>query len=223
MPPTTARLAALLSAHLLLAACGLLPQPPLPVGVKAFPLEIGPVDDKLMLCRSHHLEKKEADKCLDLADYATPLKRDQLQHALLGMATYRCHLFKMRLYGMTQVDLLAGSFGDLSSAAATVLSHDFDAAVANAVATVSGSVGTSFESYFRDTKIELAISGIELARTRIFKQISDKKKKPIEDYPVTRAYNDALRYHNVCNLPEGLSATSGAVKEATSAVNRPSS
>ena len=193
----------------------------MPIGVESFPLRIGPVDDALMLCRPHHLKKADANKCLDLSEITTPEQRNHLQHGLLGMATYHCHRFKMKLYGVTKVDLFADSFADLSSAAATVLSHDFDAAVATAVSTVSDSIGGNFGSYFRDSKIEIAMSGIELARTRIFKQITDNKQKPLAAYPVTRAYNDALRYHNVCNLPEGLSASSGAVKAATTAVNRP--
>ena len=220
MPRTIVLLAALFATFISVTGCALIKGPPFPVGVKPFPLEIGAVDKKLVLCRSHHLKKGETAKCLDLADYDTPFKRDQLQHALLGMATYKCHIFKMKLYGMTQVGLFADSFADLGSAAATVLSHDFDSAVANAVATVTDSVGGNFDGYFRDSKIELAISGIELARTRIFKQISDEKTKRLEDYPVTRAYNDALRYHNACNLPEGLSVTSGAVKAATRDVNK---
>ena len=216
----TLLLVALVVVSFFTSGCALIGLRPLPIGVEPFPLQIGPVDDALMLCRTHHLKKGEADKCLDLTSYTTPEQRDHLQHALLSMATYNCHIFKMKLYGVTKVDLFANSFADLSSAAATVLSHDYDAAVANAVSTVSGSIGSNFSNYFRDSKIEIAISGIELARTRIFKQIAGNKKKPLADYPVTRAFNDALRYHNICNLPEGLGASSGAVKAATTAVNQ---
>ena len=35
------------------------------------------------------------------------------------------------------------------------------------------------------------------------------------DYPVGRAINDALRYHGVCTLADGLSEAGGAVEAAT--------
>ena len=213
---------ALIVASLIISSCTLIGwRPLLPIGVEPFPLQLGLISGELMLCRAHHLKNGDAEKCLDPAMYTTPEQRDQLQHALLSMATYNCHLFKMRLYGVTKVDLFANSFANLSSAAATVLSHDFDAAVANAVGTVSNSVGSNFSSYFDESRLEIALAGIELSRTRIFKQIDGNKEKPLTEYPVTRAYNDALRYHNVCNLPEGRGASSGAVKAATADVNKP--
>lgn len=147
--------------------------------------------------------------------------RNELQHMLMGSATQACHEFKRKLYSMTKGGMVFGAVSQLSSAASGLLGGGKDPAIAAAAGTVAGGIGADFDGYFRETKLAIALSGVELARTRIFKQVKDQEGKSVEEYPVARAVNDAFRYHNVCTLAEGLSESAGAVEAATEKVNRP--
>ena len=67
-------------------------------------------------------------------------------------------------------------------------------------------------------QLETALLGIEIARTRIFLKILAEQKNNLLDYPLGRAVNDALRYHSVCNLTEGISEASRALSEELAGV-----
>ena len=54
------------------------------------------------------------------------------------------------------------------------------------------------------------MSGIEHARTRVFKKTLNDVTKDLKEYPVARAVNDAFRYHSVCTLTDGLVEASRA-------------
>ena len=65
------------------------------------------------------------------------------------------------------------------------------------------------DSYAQD--LESALLGVEIARTRIFKSILKGQQKNLLKYPLSRAVNDAMRYHSVCNLAEGKAESSRAL------------
>ena len=67
------------------------------------------------------------------------------------------------------------------------------------------------DGYLDADKIEIALLGIELARTDIFKKVLESANEDLSEYPVNRAINDAMRYHGVCNLQDGLSTSADAV------------
>ena len=59
--------------------------------------------------------------------------------------------------------------------------------------------------------LENAQLGIELARTRIFRNILNGQGSSLINYPLSRAVNDAMRYHGVCNRSDGASESSRAL------------
>ena len=103
--------------------------------------------------------------------------RNELQHMLMGSATQACHKFKRKLYSMTKGGMLFGAASQLSSAASGLLRIERSARIAASAGTVTGAVGGEFDGYFRESKMAIALAGIELARTRIFKQVKDQKDK----------------------------------------------
>ena len=66
------------------------------------------------------------------------------------------------------------------------------------------------------------LQGIEIARTRIFQQILGSQGEDLITYPLSRAVNDALRYHAVCNIAEGEAESSRATSEAALTGGEPS-
>ncbi len=69
--------------------------------------------------------------------------------------------------------------------------------------------------------LKAALDGIEIGRTRIYKQILKGRKKSLLDYPVARAVNDAFRYHSICNLSEGRSEVDNALNEKLEETRNP--
>lgn len=186
----------------------------MPIGVGTFPKHLKVNGGRIELC-----DLESAANCEDVTGL-NRLQRNELQHALLTMATAECHEFKMKLYGWTRVGIFSGAISHLSSAAATVTGHDVTSRALSGIGSASGGIGSDLDGYFRQSRLSIALSGIELERTRIFKQIDGKRDTSVEEYPVSRAVNDALRYHQVCNLPDGISASGDAVEDATEDAGR---
>lgn len=149
-------------------------------------------------------------------DGMTKDARNELQHELLGAATQACHRYKNKLYSMTKGGMLFGALSQVSSAASGLLRVERSANIAASAGTVAGGLGGDFDGYFQDSRLEVALSGIELARTRIFKQLRKNRNKPVPDYPVSQAVNDAFRYNNVCAFSEGLRESNEAVQSVIS-------
>ena len=186
----------------------------MPIGVPPFPKVMALDDAAIRLCDRAQTSGVAAD-CLDLADYSEKERRNQLQHSLLAIATDVCHAYKMRLYGWTRFGLFSGAVSHLTGAASAITGHKATSRTLVGIGTATGAIGGDFDSYFRQSRLSIALSGIELGRTRVFKQIAREQRKDIDQYPVAQAVNDALRYHQVCNLPEGLSESASAVESAT--------
>ena len=188
----------------------------MPVGVGAFPKTIDIADGRSVVC-DRAVEGRTgvgADRrCEDVTDY-TEGQRNQLQHVLLGIATQECHDFKSRLYGWTRFGIASGGVAHLMTSASAVSTHVPTSQLMAGVASLSTAVDGDVGAYFRESKLSVALGGIEIARTRIFRQIKDKKGESVLEYPVSRAFNDALRYHGVCTLPEGISESASAVEDA---------
>ena len=189
----------------------------MPVGVGAFPKTIDIADGRSVVCDRAAKERTRIDtgssQCEDVTEY-TVGQRNQLQHALLGIATQECQDFKSRLYGWTRSGIATGGVSHLMTGASAVATHAPTSQLMAGVGTFSAAIGADIDSYFRESKLAVALGGIEIARTRIFRQIKDKKGASLLDYPVSRAFNDALRYHGVCTLPEGISESASAVEDA---------
>ena len=193
------------SVGMIISAC----QSSMPIGVGPFPKYLDIKEETLELC-----DRDSDDNCADVTSYDKE-KRNLLQHTLLSIATAECHNFKMKLYGWTRVGIFSGAISHISGAAATVTGHDVASRALSGLGSASGGIGSDIDGYFRQSRISIALAGIELERTRIFKQMADKQDSSTENYPVSRAVHDVLRYHQVCNLPDGLGASSDAVEDAT--------
>ena len=188
----------------------------MPVGVGPFPKTIDIADGRSVVCDRAGKERTGRGvnrQCEDVTDY-TEGQRNRLQHVLLGIATDECQDFKGRVYGWTRFGIASGGISHLMAGASAVSTHIPTSQLMAGVGSLSTAIGGDVGAYFRESKLAVALGGIEIARTRIFRQIKDKKGASLVDYPVSRAFNDALRYHGVCTLPEGISESASAVEEA---------
>ena len=203
--------------------CTLLPAP---VAVDPFPMEWVAVDGDLEFCQRvgkrprRNQNKVNSARCIDTGGITTIEQRNDLQHRLMGMATQLCLDFRTKLYGETKRPIYLRAAGSLAGvASATLIPHDMTAEAVGSAGHVVGSVAGDLDGYFRETKMNIALSGVELARTRLFKQIVRSRRDDLETYPVGRAINDAMRYHGVCTLADGLSESAGAVEAATASAS----
>ena len=139
--------------------------------------------------------------------------RNEVQHAILGLATSRCNEFKQSLAARARGQSLGSdSLALLLSAGAAFAGGE---KLTKGLAAGAGAA-TGFSRLMEDgyaNQLETALLGIEIARTRIFLKILAEQKNNLLDYPLGRAVNDALRYHSVCNLTEGISEASRALSE----------
>lgn len=195
---------------------------PAPVAVDPFPMEWVAMNQGLEFCervrtRPWHLRGRTSPaRCIDTGSITTIQERNDLQHRLMGMATQLCLEFRTKLYGETKRPIYLRAAGSLTGvASASLIPHDMTAEAVESAADVVGSVAGDLDGYFRETKMNIALSGVELARTRMFKQIVRSRQEDLATYPVGRAINDAMRYHGVCTLADGLSESAGAVEAAT--------
>lgn len=140
-------------------------------------------------------------------------RRNEVQHATLGLATTECNEFKQsatgraggQLLGLETLALL------LSAGAAFAGSEKLTKGLAAGAGAVAGFSGLMEDGY--TSELETALLGIEIARTRIFFNILGEQKSSLLDYPLSRAVNDAMRYHSACNLTEGISEAARALSE----------
>lgn len=196
-----------------LAACNTIPTPTGPVAADPFPFQWKFVTTggkpALQLC---WIEEKQTVGCLDWpSSITTKEDRNNFQHALFGIATSLCADFRATLSNQPKKALWVGIVSELLSAASPVISDETRSRVVAAAGSFTSITASEIDSYLDADKIEIALLGIELARTDIFKKVMESAGEELSEYPVNRAINDALRYHGVCNLQDGLSASADAV------------
>ena len=149
------------------------------------------------------------------------LRRNELQNVLLGMSTQKCTDFKTRLATKLKRDSFRFGLGaELFSVAGASISHGLTATALAATGASASTLGKLHDTTYHVASVNVALSGIARARTRVFLNIKDSMAKGLLDYPVARAVNDAFRYHSVCSLADGMIEASRA---ANSMPNVPSS
>ena len=137
-------------------------------------------------------------------------RRNELQHAILSMATTACGDYRRRLTARSEGFMVSTTVLALFlSAGATVGTDTIAKELAAAATAFSGISQLTEESYTND--LENTQMGIELARTRIFRNILGSQEEDLLKYPVSRAINDAKRYHGVCNRADGSAQASRAL------------
>ena len=135
-------------------------------------------------------------------------RRNELQHTILGLATNECNEYKRSLAARSTFGVAGTSaLALLVSAAAGITGGESttQGLVAGVVA-LTGISSLIEDKYAGD--LAPALTGIEIARTRVFRQIRRSQKKDLINYPLSRAVNDAIRYHSVCSLMEGVAEVS---------------
>lgn len=140
-------------------------------------------------------------------------RRNELQHTMLSMATTACADYRKKLTSRSE------GFRVSTAVIAMVLSAGATVAAETVAVTELAAGATAFngisqlmeESYTND--LENTQMGIELARTRVFWNILDGQQDNLLKYPVSRAINDAKRYHSVCNRVDGRAEASRALSD----------
>lgn len=200
-----------------------------PVAADEFPLEWrivttsaedGAIETDLKLCavdrkrRLWPIPDRDDSKpiCIDwTSSIQTPDDRNNLQHALFGIATSLCTDFRATLARQPKKSVWVRIVAGLLSAASPVVSAEKTADVVAAAGSAANVTAGELDSYLDDERVKIALLGIELARTDLFKKLIKDHSKSLSQYPVNRAINDAFRYHGVCNLQDGLSVSADAV------------
>ena len=137
-------------------------------------------------------------------------RRNELQHAILSMATNACGDYRKRLTARSEGFMVSTTVLALFlSAGATVATNTIAKELAAGATAFSGISQLMEKSYTND--LENTQLGIELARTRVFRNVLDGQKDDLLEYPVSRAINDAKRYHGVCNRADGSAQASRAL------------
>ena len=147
--------------------------------------------------------------------------RDALQHGIFMRSNILCKKFKDEFIRKPARSAFGSEYLSILLSAAAVATNTPDvakvlAATAGASNAISGLLG---ERYVGD--VDTALLGIEVARTKIFKQTAKGRKENIFKYPISQAVNDAVRYHSVCNLVEGYSAAQTAARNAAQPASTP--
>ena len=152
----------------------------------------------------------------DLASEELISARNELQHSILSISTSMCGEFKKSLETKSMRRLLGSeTFALLLSAGAAWGGSEGIARGLAALAGASTGYGRLIEDgYIND--LETAQQGIEIARSDVFGQILDGQEKNLLEYPLSRAVNDALRYHAVCTISEGKAKASSSLSEIIS-------
>ncbi|WP_428098385.1 hypothetical protein [Candidatus Rariloculus sp.] len=157
----------------------------------------------------------------ELSSNAVKARRNNLQHEILGVATAQCTEFKGRIQKRPRNHLMtAGVIALLLSAGATANTGQLATRLTSG-ATAFTSFGQLMGEAYPDGVPDI-LQGIEIARTRIFQQILGSQGEDLITYPLSRAVNDALRYHAVCNIAEGEAESSRATSEAALTGGEPS-
>ena len=156
--------------------------------------------------------KELSENDLDSKEHQS--RRNELQHTLLSMATKACGDYRKTLTQRSETFMIGPAVLALFLSAGSVASHSAATELTATATAVSGVSQLTEESYTND--LVNTQMGIELARTRIFKQILNDQNENLLKYPVSRAINDAKRYHAVCNRTDGRIQASRALSEQLS-------
>ena len=145
------------------------------------------------------------------------LSRNELQQKLLARATEACHEFKVQFASKLKDGnaRLAG----FSQAANVVGAAATNAPISQGFASIGAALSfmdNRYSKIYETESLNVALSGIERARRRVYLQIDKKLRADLVEYPVARAVNDAYRYHSVCTLLDGLIEAADSVNSEPS-------
>ena len=195
----------------------------IPAGVDPLPIYNSDGSDPIhtpMICDLYGKYRFMDDSCNvivltheQLASDEFKSARNEVQNTLLGLATAECNRLKKRLAGRSRGQLQsAESVALLLSAGASAGTGDAVARLSAGATALTGAGRLLEEKH--TTHLQTVILGIEIARTDVFMNILEDQQSDLLEYPLARAVNDAMRYHEVCNFETGLSTASRALSNA---------
>lgn len=141
------------------------------------------------------------------------MRRNELTHRLMGESTSLCAAYKNQFSNKARssINKLESVAILFAAAASAVTISDLTRGLTGAASAAQGISGILDNQSVDD--IDTAMQGIEYERTRIAKQILKHNDDTILRYPVSRAINDVIRYHSVCNVIDGRNAVSNIMGE----------
>ncbi|MDE0509384.1 MAG: hypothetical protein OXI17_12230 [Gammaproteobacteria bacterium] len=149
----------------------------------------------------------------DLESVELQSARNELQNSMLSVSSSMCSSFRQKLATRSRGHLLGSeTLALLLSAGAAIGGSE---QVAKGLAALAGA-STGYGRLIDDGYVNDLVNtqqGIELARRRVFLQINSQQDRNLLEYPLSRAVNDAMRYHAVCNVSDGNSETSRSINE----------
>lgn len=110
-----------------------------------------------------------ASNAFTQGDALPRIRRNELQNVLLGMATDQCTEFKANLATRLKSGRLRFGLGThLFNAAGAVVQHELTAKALSATGAATSALGNVYETTYEVQALNVAMSGIERARTRVF-------------------------------------------------------
>lgn len=140
--------------------------------------------------------------------------RNTIQGYVISASSNRCNAFKNRLREQsTSTTFGLGSLAVGLSAAGAVISGGASQVLSGLA---GGTSGINAE-YNRDIMSGLTsgviIPGIDVQRTAIMQEISNRRCLGVGSYPLTYALADAIRFHSACSTDVGIAVASSAISQ----------
>ena len=142
--------------------------------------------------------------------------RNELQNELLSRSDSMCGLFKDRMNQINSVAdfALLGSAVAFASAATIVVGDRAKDILAGLSGTSAGLVAAKDSAFLMNQLISTVFQQIDTSRAALLDKIHAKQKDGLDTYSPGRAISDAVRYHELCNLPPAISGLSTSIKAA---------
>jgi ribosomal protein S15P/S13E len=135
--------------------------------------------------------------------------RNSLQDRLITASDQSCSLFKKYLNTtQSSTNFLLGSTALIFGAAATSVTSTVAAKNYTTGALMAAGLSAEFNAdMFSSQMIFAIVKAIDIERERALQKLqAERSAKRLEDYGISAAIGDALRYHDICSLPAGLAS-----------------
>jgi hypothetical protein len=135
--------------------------------------------------------------------------RNSLQDRLITASDQSCSLFKKYLNTtQSSTNFLLGSTALIFGAAATSVTSTVAAKNYTTGALMAAGLSAEFNAdMFSSQMIFAIVKAIDIERERALHKLhAERSAKRLDDYGISAAIGDALRYHDICSLPAGLAS-----------------
>lgn len=142
--------------------------------------------------------------------------RNELQNDLISRSDAMCGLFKDRMHqSNAYIDFGLLTTAVSAAAASTVVTGRLGSEILAATSGVATSiVGLKDSSFLMNQLISTIFQQIDASRSLALQNIHNRQTEKVNVYSASRAISDAVRYHELCNLPPALAGLSDSIKTA---------